>query len=131
MRSRLGPLAGVIAVSALTLGGCGGGGGYGNGPASQSPEPQGAAPPAGTTARVTMENIAFKPDRLTARVGQTVHWTNQDGVPHTVTATKGASFASKVLEPSQSYSYKVAATGTVSYVCTIHANMKGTIQAVK
>jgi plastocyanin len=121
--------AGLLVAGALLLAGCGGSeaskGGYAKGPSTQGKAKP--APAGGGSPKVTMTNISFKPPTLTARAGQTVTWTNQDGVPHDV---KAASFKSKILQPGQSYSYKLAKPGTIDYVCTIHPNMKATIRVV-
>ena len=47
--------------------------------------------------------------------------------PHDVKATSGASFNSQILQPGQSYGYRVAKAGTIDYVCTIHPGMVGTL----
>jgi plastocyanin len=86
----------------------------------------------GKTVRVTMRDILFVPDRITARVGQTVRWTNEDDVAHTVKAETGAKFASKgPLSKGDSYSVKLTKAGTIGYVCTIHPSQHGTITVVK
>jgi plastocyanin len=84
----------------------------------------------GTFVNVEMKNILFVPDRITARVGQTIRWTNKDDVTHTVTARKGANFASKGLAKGDTFEAKVTKTGTISYVCTIHPSQRGTITVV-
>jgi plastocyanin len=126
-------LVGLVAAGALLVGGCGSEaskGGYAKGPSTQKSKSPAAAT-GGGPAQVTMINISFRPETLTARVGQTVTWTNQDGVPHDVTATAGANFKSKVLQPGQSYSYKLAKAANVVYVCTIHPTMKASIRVVE
>src|SRR2546421_5013692 len=96
---RAGAVVASLAALGAALGGCAGsttsGGGYGS--ATNKGAAGGTASTAGPKAaaggeQVTMANIAFNPTQTTAKVGQTVKWTNQDGVPHTVTATKGATF---------------------------------------
>jgi plastocyanin len=118
----------VAAVAAAGLAGCGAdsGGGF------ATPTFQKAGPPAnrGGPVTLTMDNIAFMPAQATARVGQTVTWSNQDGVPHTVTATSGATFKSRIVQQGQSFSYRPVKVGTIQYVCTIHPNMRGTLQVV-
>jgi plastocyanin len=127
--------AGLLAAGALLLAGCGGEaskGGYASGPNTQTKARSSpAAPSGGGGAQVTMTNITFKPETLTARVGQTVTWKNQDGVPHDVKATQGASFKSAILQPGQSYSYKLAKAANVVYVCTIHPTMKAQIRVLE
>jgi plastocyanin len=93
-------------------------GGSVNGPATAS---------GGKTVQVKMKDILFVPDTVTARVGQTVRWTNQDTVQHTVVAKKGATFKSKPISKGDTYEAKLTKTGTINYVCTIHPNQHGTI----
>ena len=78
-----------------------------------------------------MKDILFVPEKVTARVGQRVRWTNQDDVQHTVKATRGASFESKKLSKGDTYEAKVTKTGTIDYVCTIHPSQRGTIDVVR
>jgi plastocyanin len=86
----------------------------------------------GKTVHVVMRDILFVPDKITARVGQTVRWTNEDDVAHTVKAEKGAKFASKgPLSKGDTYEVKLSNPGTIGYVCTIHPNQHGTITVVR
>jgi plastocyanin len=86
----------------------------------------------GKTVHVVMRDILFVPDKVTARVGQTVRWTNEDDVAHTVKAEKGAKFASKgPLSKGDTYEVKLSNPGTIGYVCTIHPNQHGTITVVR
>jgi plastocyanin len=126
-------IAGLAAAAALLLGGCGSEaskGGYAKGPSTQKSKSPAAATGGGSP-QVTMTNITFKPGTLTARVGQTVTWKNQDGVPHDVKATQGAAFKSAILQPGQSYSFRLAKAANVVYVCTIHPNMKASIRVLE
>ncbi len=112
-------------------GGCGGdqespGSGTAGGSASDTASSSG-----GDTVRVVMRDILFVPEKVTARVGQTVRWTNEDSVPHDVSAEKGADFKSKALSKGETYEAKVTKTGTIGYVCTIHPSQRGTITVVK
>ncbi len=72
---------------------------------------------------MTLRNTAFSPPTLTAKVGQTIVWTNADPFVHNVTATAGASFRSASLAKGASFRFTPRAPGTITYVCTIHANM--------
>lgn len=83
------------------------------------------------TVEIKMQNIAFSPQVDTAKVGQSVKWTNGDAVDHNVTATKGASFKSGNFGQGGTYVYKVDKPGTITYVCTIHPGMTGTLKVVK
>ena len=85
---------------------------------------------AGKFVPVAMKDILFVPEKVTARVGQSVRWTNQDDVQHTVKASKGADFESKTLSKGDTYVAKLTKTGTIDYVCTIHPSQRGTITVV-
>ena len=84
----------------------------------------------GKVVRVDMKDILFVPEKVTARVGQSVRWINRDDVQHTVKATKGADFESKTMSKGDTYSAKLTKTGTIDYVCTIHPSQRGTITVV-
>jgi plastocyanin len=126
MRARrlVAPLLGLV-----VLAGCGTeksagpkeAGGHATGPATAT---------GGKTVRVVMRDILFVPDKITARVGQTVRWTNEDDVDHTVKAKTGADFSSKALSKGDTYEVEVTKTGTIGYVCTIHPSQRGTITVV-
>ncbi|HYH87860.1 MAG TPA: cupredoxin domain-containing protein [Solirubrobacteraceae bacterium] len=119
MRSR--PLL-LVALSAALVAGCGG----------DDEEPAAPAKPAGggDIVAVTIKDILFKPENVTARVGQTVRWTNEDSVEHDVKAESGASFASKRLSEGDTYEQKITKAGRIDYVCTIHPGQKGSISGV-
>jgi plastocyanin len=97
-------------------------------PATSTPA---AAPAAGATVAVSMKNIQFAPKSVTAKVGQTVKWTNDDSVDHNVTATSGETFKSSTFGQGATYSHKLTKAGTIKYVCTIHPGMEGTIVVTK
>lgn len=73
---------------------------------------------------VSIVDFAFQPASLQVAVGSTVTWTNSGQAPHTAT---GSGFNSGTLAPGASFSQTFGTAGTVSYTCTIHPNMQGTI----
>ena len=81
-----------------------------------------AAKPA--TVQVAIENMKYSPAEATAKVGDTVVWTNKDVVAHTVTA-QSASFDSKIIPPGATWKYVVRKKGDFSYHCTYHQPMTG------
>jgi plastocyanin len=97
----------------------GGRGGYGGGPTTS-----GAGTPEGGTA-VAIDNFAFSPATLKAKVGQQVTWTNKQGVAHTVTANAGA--FNHPMPSGATFSFTFTKAGTFAYHCTIHPSMRGTI----
>ena len=84
----------------------------------------GTAAPSGKTVTVDMKNIQFSPKDVTVKVGTTVKWVNQDSVPHDV---KGGPLSSSTFGQGGTYTYKATKPGKISYVCTIHPGMTGTL----
>jgi plastocyanin len=82
--------------------------------------------PAPAPVAVKIANFTFGPKLLTVKVGQTVTWTNDDDIPHTVVATD-KSFRSKVLDTGQSFSFTFTRPGAVAYFCSLHPMMTGKI----
>lgn len=76
---------------------------------------------------VGMKDIKFVPEEITAKVGQKIVWTNNEDVPHNVTATDGADFASDTLDKDETFEYTPEKAGTIKYVCTIHPGQNGQI----
>jgi plastocyanin len=74
-----------------------------------------------------MRGLKFIPQSVTAHVGQTVKWVNQDTVSHNVTASNGQTFMSPTFGPGGSFTYTPKVAGTIAYTCTIHPNMLGTL----
>jgi len=132
-------LAVLVAVAALAaLAGCGGSDNKKTGSTSVGANGGGAATPAKTnaaatagTVQIAMQNTAFSPKTTTVKVGETIKWTNDDPFDHNVTATKGGTVHSSNFGQGGTYSYKVEKAGTISYVCTLHPGMDGTLKVVK
>lgn len=75
-----------------------------------------------------MQNVAFEPGTVHAKVGQTIRFKNQDNPPHNVTYVSGPKFTSSgTINPGQSFSLKLTQAGTIHYYCTIHPFMKAEI----
>ena len=105
----------LLAVLSLTaLGACG---------VRSSSEGSGAS--GGAT--VAMQGLEFSPKTITVRVGQPVHWRNDDSVDHNVVATRGASFRSRAFGQGGTYEYTPTKPGSIKYVCTLHPGMSGTL----
>ena len=75
---------------------------------------------------VTMEAVAFKPDVVEAKRGDSIVWINNDPFPHTVTAS--GKFDSKEIKPGASWTYKVQQSGDMPYICALHPTMKATLR---
>lgn len=82
-------------------------------------------------AQVVMTDNTFQPAQLQVAAGTTVTWTNQDSVPHTVTAgtrdNPSGLFDSGNVDPGGTFTFTFADPGTYDYFCSIHANMDGTV----
>lgn len=140
-RWRPAALAAVVLAAVLILGGLLGGLGSGGpnapwdgmmGPGLM-PGPmmggwRGASPSGSPVAgdSVGMKGSAFAPPNLLVRVGTTVTWTNDDALPHTVSATD-RSWSSGDLQPGGTFRRTFADPGTFPYVCLYHPLMVGTV----
>ena len=76
---------------------------------------------------VNIENFSFSQSHLNIQTGDTVVWTNNDKVPHTVSSDSGSELSSPTLSPGDTYSHTFDTAGSYSYHCNIHPNMKGGI----
>jgi plastocyanin len=76
---------------------------------------------------VSIRGHAFDPVKLDVPAKTTVTWVNEDTEPHTATSDDGKLFDSGVLQPGQSYSVWFDGSGSVTYHCKIHPDMKGTL----
>lgn len=134
-------LAAVALAAVLILGGLLGGLGFGGpnapwggmmGPGMMSGPMMGGwggASPSGSPVAgdsVGMKSSAFAPPNLLVRVGTTVTWTNDDALPHTVTATD-RSWSSGDMQLGGTFRRTFADPGTYPYVCLYHPSMVGTV----
>jgi len=117
----------MLAVFALAAAGCGS---SSDNTSSTPSAPAGtgtsstASSGGGKTVTIDMKDIQFAPTSQTVKVGQTVKWVNEDDVPHNV---KGGPLNSKTFGKGGSYTFTPKKAETISYVCTIHPNMKATL----
>jgi plastocyanin len=81
--------------------------------------------------KVDMKGSQFDPETLTVKKGSTVEWVNQDSVDHDVTKNTGPgprfSSGSGNLGNGDTYKVTFNTPGTISYECTVHPGMTGTI----
>ena len=87
----------------------------------------GGSQPTGPT--VSMKDIKYIPETLEVTAGQTVTWTNDDAVAHTVTKTSGPGpqFDSGTVAGGGRFEQRFDTPGRIDYVCTIHPNQKGAV----
>lgn len=109
-------LAAVCVLGAvLVVAGCGSSNMGGTPPTTPSVTPSAG----GVT--VVIKDFAFTPASVTIKVGDTVTWRNDDGVPHDAT---GDGWTSGSISSGQSYTRAFDKAGTYTYVCKVHPAMK-------
>jgi plastocyanin len=126
----------VLACGALALGGafvagCGDDNKSDSGAAATNEaapaQTQASNDTAAGSVNVVMQNNEFAPADIKVKVGQKIHWVNNDSYPHNVTATKGDDFKSKNINGGGTFDYTADKAGKIDYVCTIHSGQSGTI----
>jgi plastocyanin len=84
-----------------------------------------ASPTAAAVVKIEIKGIAFPPAKASAKVGDTVEWTNKDFVAHTATA-RDKSF-DVILPPGKSGRAMLKKAGKIAYYCRYHPNMTAEI----
>lgn len=120
----------LVAVgSALILTACGGGTGT-------APDTGCTVTPASTATPTLTSKIIpdpntigrFVPSNMTVKVGQAIRWDWQDpNVQHSVTSDDGTTFDSCLQNQGHNFTVTFSTAGAISYHCTIHPLMVGTI----
>ena len=134
------------ACVALAFGaGCGGddedtGGGGGDAAATQeSPAPATTETETESTSSseaegditIKIKDFAFDPQDVKAKVGEKITWVNEDDAPHNAVAQNGGDLKTSTFEKGGSDTYTLDEAGTIEYICTVHPQMKGTIEVSK
>jgi plastocyanin len=128
----------LLATAALVAAGCGGGSSsatssYDGSQAVYQTKPKAAktaaaaAPATAQAPRVAIKDSSFQPNRIKLHAGQKVTFVNDDEIAHTVTAQDGT-FDSGTLQQGAKFSFTAKKAGTISYVCSFHPRMTGTIE---
>ena len=84
-----------------------------------------AVPAQAATIQITMENLAFAPAEVSAKVGDTIEWINKDVFAHTATARNGD--FDVTMAPKKTVTSVLKKAGTVEYYCRFHPNMKAVL----
>jgi plastocyanin len=115
-------LVGSSLVAALAMAGCGGSS------SDAAPAPGCSAATAVATTSVSIQGMAFSPSCIKVASGATVTFTNNDTVPHTVTADDGTyNGALATAGVTKVFTHVFSTAGTSNYHCTIHVSMTGTV----
>jgi plastocyanin len=83
-------------------------------------------------ATVSIASAAFSPGSTTISVGDVVQWTNNDAIPHTVTAGSSGSpnpdlFHSGTLSQTDTVCLRFDVAGSYPFYCQIHTSMTGSV----
>ena len=122
----------VGAVTVLALSACGGGAASTGTAATQATAASQAAAAcvkaseAGSVA-AAVKDFSFDPADPSAKVGDTVTWTNTGAVGHTVTVDNQPGCDTGTISAGGTGSLTFSVAGTYPFQCTIHSSMKGTI----
>lgn len=125
---------GALLVAALLATGC----------SAEEPAARKTADAAPDSIVVGIADFAFAPAELEIEQGQTVTWTNEDDIAHTVTSGRakkqgvpGVSenrdaepdgvFDSGTMELDDTFRFTFEEAGTFTYFCAIHAGMSARI----
>lgn len=111
----------MVALSAVACGGDDGeasnGGGTGGGGGSVS---------------LTAENFAFQPESLTAAVGDTIEFTNEDDAKHNITAEDAGLDEDVDASSSTTVDLADVEPGSYDFICEYHPDsMKGTLEVTE
>jgi plastocyanin len=121
------PLVAVAVLALLgVISGCSGNSSDSS-PTTATPAPAagGSAPSAGGST-VEIKDFTFAPAKLTVSAGTSVSWKFDDSTQHTVTADDN-SFTSAAMGDGQTYMHTFDTKGTLTYHCSIHPFMKGSV----
>jgi plastocyanin len=82
---------------------------------------------------VTVKNFAYTPKDIEVTAGDTVVWTSEDSVAHTVTADAGEFDSGDIAKGDPPFEHTFKSAGEVKYHCDHHGGMKGkvTVKASK
>jgi plastocyanin len=80
------------------------------------------------TIQIAMDKLVFSPAEVSASVGDTIEWVNNDILAHTATAQNGD--WDVAIPAKKTVSFVLKKAGTIEYYCRYHPNMKGRIVIV-
>jgi plastocyanin len=86
-----------------------------------------ASPAAAATKVVSIKRTAFQPATVSIVAGDSIRWRNDDTRDHQVVSTTGA-FASPVLRPGRTYTFRFDVAGTYRYRDALNPSITGTVR---
>jgi plastocyanin len=81
----------------------------------------------GKDVAIALTKESFMPKTATVAAGAHIVWTNNDSVPHSVTANDGRFDSGPVL-PGKTFEWTVSGSGDIAYHCIYHPSMTATLQ---
>ena len=113
-------LTALLASTALLAAGCG---------SDDEPAAEADKGDAVSGQQVEMKDIAYQPETIRVRTGETITWINRDAVQHdVVNVMEGEEPRSELFNEGQTYEWTPTEPGTIEYLCTVHPNMRGTVE---
>lgn len=85
-----------------------------------------AVPAHAETIQIAIQDLAFVPAEVSAKVGDTIEWVNRDVFAHTATARNGDFDVNQ--PPKKTVTSVLKRAGTVEYYCRHHPNMKAMLK---
>ncbi len=76
------------------------------------------------TIKVTIDKLVFSPANISAKVGDTIEWVNNDMLAHTATVRGDWDV---MIPAKKTVSFVLQKPGDVAYYCRFHPNMTGRI----
>ena len=86
----------------------------------------GAVPAHAETIQIVIQNLAFAPAEVSAKVGDTIEWVNKDVFAHTATARNGD--FDVMMPANKTVTYVLKKAGAIDYYCRFHPNMKAILK---
>ena len=113
-------LIALLASAALFTAGCG---------SDDEPATEADRGDAVSGQQVEMVDIAYQPQTIQVRTGETITWINRDSVQHdVVNVEEGEEPRSELFNEGETYEWTPTEAGTVEYLCTVHPSMRGTVE---
>jgi plastocyanin len=85
---------------------------------------------AATPAAVRIDNFHFNPVPIKVKAGDTVTWTNQDDIPHSI-VIQALGVHSRPLDTDADFAYRFEKAGVYDYICGLHPFMKGRVEVTR
>lgn len=85
-----------------------------------------AVPAHAETIQIAIQDLAFSPPEVSAKVGDIIEWVNKDVFAHTATARNGDFDVNQ--PPKKTVTSVLKRAGSVEYYCRYHPNMRAVLK---